>query len=273
MIDVGGGAFMSGSDPVEALFKVDFTMAVPTGPARSHTSFVLARLNSRFAANGDGLNFVDLQFDSLGWQWHDGNLREDGVRGYLGFSFLNIDVQRDVTINNDISARISFLGFRGGMQAEVDEDTVFLLKGALDVLGMAYTRRLDDGADSNGESAGGFLETGIQIHNAFRVVVGDKYGATLGKPYQYRDGAECESYIDYWGYERTHCRDTYATGWDDVRSTNTTYLSAGWNIAKHFGIFGEARYSVYDVRDDSGQTYESNNGRFQLLFGAKISTR
>lgn len=258
MIEVGGGvAYTGGENPVEAVFKVEAVAGVDEG----YTQYILAKVSGMATAGADGVSYVDFQFDTLGMHWGD-------VANNAGVTLLGLDLQRNVVIGNDVSLRVSFLGLRGQAEAELSDDVLFSIKGALDLLGVSYTRRATDGASLTGYGTGVSAEMGVEFFDRFRIAIGEKFGVTSGKPETYYTGyVVCDTYYDDYGYSDTYCYDETATRWRDHRMTSNTYLTLTAALTEHISIFGQANYNVYVVNDSTGEVPDSGQGAWQFFFG------
>ncbi|HTL13175.1 MAG TPA: hypothetical protein VL588_11845 [Bdellovibrionota bacterium] len=259
MIEVGAGAAASTQGSIEALFRVNAQGAVDQGGGQS---FILAKITGDAAFGSDGLTYVDMEFESLGWHWGDQN-------DYVDAHVLGVNVQRNVNINNDVTARFTLLGLRGGFSDQLSPDVKLILDGAIDLLSLSYTKRVSDGADLLGWGAGLQGEAGVELFDRVRITLGEKLGTTLGSPEQVYAGVRCDTYGD--GYNATTiCQDDYVTKWNDVRVNSSTYLSIIGQLTKSLSLFGRASYNLYSVSDQTAGsgTPPSTNGEFQFVLGA-----
>ncbi|MCC7440544.1 MAG: hypothetical protein IT285_02860 [Bdellovibrionales bacterium] len=261
MIEVGAGtAFLGNDGVVEALVSVEAMAATATGP---NTAYVIVRLGGDAAIGSEGLTYLDMEFEALGWQ--AGN-QDNFVRA----SILGLDIQRNLAVNNDLSARFTLLALRGAFTTEVSEDVKVFLRGALDVLSLSYTKRVSDGQDLFGYGFGLEGEVGVELFDRVRITLGEKLGGTLGSPESVYVGVSCDTYSDGYGGYYTSCRDDYATRWNDVRVSSSTYLEILGRITENLSAFGRAAYNLYSVNDRSGSGLApSFDSEFQFMLGVK----
>ncbi len=258
MIEVGAGVSAGTENPVEALFRVNLV----GGTRLSATSyFIIARVSGDFTAGSTGVSYIDMQFEAVGYE------RRLDEFTYWGVNLLGANVNRNVGIDNEVSAQITFLGLRGGIGGNVAENVAMYVKGAADLIGIGITERRSDGAGNVGAGMTLSAELGVKLYNRVRIALGEKFGTTLGAPESVYVGTTCDTWYDDHGYPHRNCYDDYDTYYNDKRFTSNTYVSLVLDLTKNLSLFGQASYNVYVVSDNTGGTLESSDGAFQFLFG------
>lgn len=259
MIEVGGGVGHLGDteNPVEAVFKVE---AVAASGVSAYQDFIVARISGLASAGIEGVSYIDFHMESLGWQWGDSE-------AFTALTFLNFDVQRNVPINNDVTLRVTFVGVRGEIDTDLSDEVAFSLKGAIDLIGIGFTRRTDT-ASLVGSAMGASGEVGFKFFDRFRIALGEKFGMTSGKPETYYTGyVVCEDYYDDYGYVDSYCYDETETRFRDNRLTSNTYVALTASLTENISVFGQASYNVYVVNDSTGETVNSSDGAWQFFMG------
>lgn len=260
MIEVGGGAGYLGNNtekPIEAVFRVE---AVAADGVTAYQDVILARISGLASAGLNGVSYIDFHLESIGWQAGDSET-------FGAITFLNLDLQRNIPIGQALSLRVTFLGVRGELSEQISDKVIFSLKGAIDMLGVGYTRRTD-GEGLVGLGTGLSGEIGFKFFERFRIAIGEEFGMVNGKPETYFTGyTVCDTYYDDWGYSRTYCHDETATRFRDNRFTSNTYLSLAASITENISVFGQASYNLYVVSDDTGDTRNSSKGTWQFFMG------
>lgn len=258
MIEVGaGGAALGAGNPIDAVFKVEGQVGGEGHVVNER--FVVASVDAAFTVGPDGVRYIDYRFESFGF--------ESGVPEELmgAITFLNIDIQRNVVINNDLTYRITLVGLKGELGGAVGEGVKMYVKGAMDLLGIAYTKRASDGESMVGVGSGFEGEIGMSIDDTFRVAVGQKVGWVAGKP-ESRHYIQCDLVCDEWGcYD--YCYNETDTFYNDHRVTSSTSLDLSYSLGANLGLFGQAAYNVYMVSDDTGETRDSVDAAWQFFFG------
>jgi hypothetical protein len=268
MIEIGGGAFLGTGEPVEALIRVDFFNG---STLASDSQFVLARVSGDVVVGANGVSYVDVALDSLGFQRYD-----DSDDRYLlmgSFSLLNVDIERNIAIDNEVTLRVTLVGLRGEIDLNANEDLKVIFKGAVDLVGLGYTQRLSDGASLLGLGGGATLEAGLQIQDRYRVAIGVKDTEILGKSRQVPDGMDCYDYELWDGSYRTRCRDTFHTIYDDQRGPSRLYATLEASISDDFKVFAQGACQVYSVVDRSDEVQGSREHQWQLVLGGSYAIR
>jgi hypothetical protein len=248
MIEVGGGAAALGNGGIEALFRVNAVGATPTG-GQSH--FIWARISADFAGTENGISYIDMQFETLGFQY--------GTReANWAWSAVQLDLQRNLAIGNAMQLKVALIGLRGEIGGEVAPELEMYLKAAIDLIAVGYSRRASDGAESVGWGQGLSLELGFKMYDRVRIAIGEKLNMNLAKPFQSGTRTTC----DDWG-----CDSRPIIDYQDSRFTSNTYLSVIGDITRNFSAFAQAGINVYVVNDSTGETVNSSQAGFQLLFG------
>ncbi|MBI2606170.1 MAG: hypothetical protein HYW49_08835 [Deltaproteobacteria bacterium] len=271
MIQIGGGA-MNGPKAIEALFRVNGSSKIPLDGDNDAPYFIVARINMDMTAGSGGVPFIDLQFDGIGYETGNDDMFS---KNFVSFSLLNLDLQKDLAINNELSYRISFIGIKAGAEGYLSEDAKIAIKGALDLLGFALSERASDGSRTDGAGGYGLSgEIGFKFFEKYHVAFGEKFGATFSDGIQYVDGIECHtSYNHYgngysgYGYSSTYCKDRIVTDYRQHRYTSRTYLNLAADLTKNLQAFGQVSYNVYKVRDRTGKVAASTNSALAFKLG------
>ena len=258
LLEIGGGVAFLSDRPVDAFFRVDY--AADAG-RRMGSHFIVVRTNTTATLGENGVRYLDLHVNSLGWE------NGDAVNGY-GLTLLNLDIQRNVATNQGVSLRVTFLGVHAQLETQVEPNLNFILRASADLIGLGYTQRLSDGASLVGLGTGASIEAALRINQRFRIAFGDELGLTSGKPREVYGGDQCDTVYTY-GRAYTSCYNTTGTRWDDQRLTNSAYLNFTADIIRNLQAFGEARYSIYSVSDATGSVRGSLDGAFQLFLGVQ----
>lgn len=258
MIEVGAGVAAGTESPVEALFRVNLTGGTRLGDT---SYFIVARVSGDFTAGESGVSYIDMQFEAVGYE------RRLDEFTFWGVNLVGANVNRNVAIDNEVSAQITFLGVRGGVGGQVADNVAMYVRGAADLIGIGITERRSDGAGSVGAGMTLSAELGVKLYNRVRIALGEKFGTTLGKPESVYVGTTCDTWYDDYGYPHRHCYDDYDTYYNDRRFTSNTYVSLVFDLTENLSLFGQAAYNVYVVHDHTGGATDSIDGAFQFLFG------
>ena len=268
MIEVGTGAVTVGKT-VDLLLRVDASVTTPNG---SGSRFVIARVTSNVGVGDKGVNYVDINLSGLGYQVDSNDLYS---KGYVAFTLLNADYQRNVSIDNSGMFRISLIGLKGAYENEINEDVKFMIKGALDLLGLSTTTRLADGQQMSGGGAGGSLEFGLEFQEKYRIAFGGKVNQTYTDGVTHYDGVQCNTYYDTYndpygygyGYSQTYCSKHYSTTYLKNTTASTLYMSLVAELTKHLQAFGQVSYNVYKMTDKRGEYPSSRKSNVMFSVG------
>lgn len=271
MIQIGGGA-MSSPKSIEALFRVNGSAKISLDGDDDAPYFIVARINMDMTAGNGGVPFIDLQFESIGYEMGDDDMFS---KNFVSFSLLNLNLQKDLAINNELSYRITFLGIKAGAEGYLSEDVKIAVKGALDLLGFALSERASDGSRTDGAGGYGLSgEIGFTFLERYHVAFGEKFGATFSDGISYVNGVECDTYYhnNYgngygYGYSSTYCHDRVVTDYRQHRYTSRTYLNLAADLAKNLQAFGQVSYNVYKVKDRTGKVAASTDSALELKLG------
>ena len=129
MIQVGGGVEADSSGEVSVLLAVNFA-GIPDLEA---TLWYYARLRGEVAFNGQGVPYLDIRFAPLGVTFDE-----------FGAELLPVHIQRNVSIDNAISVRVTAVGFRAGTNTDVRWGGVIpFARMAVDALGFKTAHFLE----------------------------------------------------------------------------------------------------------------------------------
>ncbi len=268
MIEVGTGTIINNTR-TEVLLEVRTNIIKRT---TDQVFYVLARIDANMSA-GNEISYLDISFESLGYGVGD-------KENYIEAALLNLNIQRNLMINNLAQTRISFLGIRGALDTPISNDLDLLVKGAVDLFGVAYSKRASDGLSSTGSTSGIELEAGVRIKDKFRITFKAKSNSVTSKGDTYYNGYYCAQYYEpgyydpdgyyYPGYYHTQCYDSYSTYFHDKRIMNDLSLNFNYRVNSKINIFSKIGYSVYKVIDETDPTsnIRSKNSSYQFLFGA-----
>lgn len=271
MIQIGGGA-MSSPKSIEALFRVNGSSKISLDGDNDSPYFVVARINMDMTAGSGGVPFIDLQFDGIGYETGNEDMFS---KNFVSFSLLNLNLQKDLAINNELSYRITFLGIKAGAEGYLSEDVKIAVKGALDLLGFALSERASDGSRTDGAGGYGLSgEVGFTFLEKYHVAFGEKFGATFSDGIKYVDGIECHTSYDHYGngyssygYSSTYCKDRVVTDYRQHRYTSRTYLNLAADLTKNLQAFGQVSYNVYKVKDRTAKVAASTDSALEFKLG------
>lgn len=254
MIEIGAAPVSGLTQPIEALFRVNL-VAGDQGYGRDFV--ILAKISADGTWNGQENSYIDMQFEALGWQ-------SDMKDTYIGVTLVSGDIQRNVQIGNDLTARISFLGVRGSVGGDISRNASVYLKGAADLIGIGMTRRSFDKAQYSGAGSGFNGEFGIKFFDHVRIAVGQDVGFTGGGSQTSLVGYTCETYYDSYGYSYQDCYNDYETTYSKSGLTSKSYVDLVIDLTQNLKLFGQASYNVYAY--DEQQSSDSYRGA-GLIFG------
>lgn len=275
MIEVGAGAGTTlgradDAPAVEILFKVEAVR----GTKFEGGALVWGRIDGDFGVASDAaeLSYADIEFNGPGYAMYEKGLPV-AAHGYLG----HVEYQRDFSIGLDHMVRISVLGLKVAYDIGITEKTRFLVGAAGDLLGYSYTRRISDGAESDGFSGGFSAYTGVARSGkwGYRIVTGGEWTSVNSKPEHFRDpnyyNCQCDYYDTYCdgygsGYNR-QCRDAYITEYQDQRSFGRYYVKYLQSLGSRLSVYAQGRYQVYEVRDLSDEVADSSERSLRLILG------
>lgn len=275
MIQIGVGA-MNSDKTVDVLLRVEGNAIVNNGSSY----YVIARVKSDVATNGKALDYVDIQFNGLGFGISEKDLFS---KGFIDITFLNFNYSKNVAINQNNMARITFIGLRGGYENKVTDDLAFLIKGSVDLLGFGLSDRINETQNgrTDGIASGASIEAGFKFLERYKITFSHTRNVVQSDPVQYYNGTSCSTYYyddcydPYYGYgaycggwAQTTCGPNYSTRYTQQRTSSSTALNITADISKNFQAFGQVAYNVYKVRAELGQTVESRNDAIQFKFGA-----
>lgn len=271
LLEIGGGSVTS-KNTIEALIRVNTNV---TYDRYDGSYYVLVRMNADGSISKNNLNYVDFELHALGAGFNvEGTYLNTFVEGTL----LNINYQRNVSINMNDQLLISLVGIRGGATLEVHEDLKILAESAVDfvALGVSSKRVSDSATLSSQGSSGGLayrVQLAVELMKRFRIAAGVEGSIVSGKGTTYNTGAVvCNTYYDYWysGYyysNYSYCYDQTATDYAQTFTTRSSYLSVSAQITERLKAFGKVAYNVYTIKDVSREIENSQNYGWNFLFG------
>jgi len=266
MIEVGGGAAHLGdSTSIEALIRVRAEIGSDTSFI-SGDRFILVRVNADGTVGLDGVRFIDIDFETLGYEWKGHN-----EFTMAGLSVINGSLDRNLPINNAMTVSLNFLGIKGGFGGHLTPEIEGYLRGAINLLGIAYSERLADGQANTGSSSGLQIEAGLQILKKFRIAIGHEVKSVNNDPFTYETGGySCDTYYsdnDYYSSSYTSCSPDTNTVYLERRVLNDTSLTLVAELTRNLQLFGEVHYNIYSVISDTGEFNSTRDSALQLFLG------
>lgn len=182
----------------------------------------------------------------------------DGKGNYvaIGANLLSAAVERNLQLDNGLTARLSFIGFEGRINAKLAEDVEFFVNLIADVLGTGISRTgtaENELVSSFGNTFAGKAEAGLRIAKTSYIKVGQK-GQYLG--------AEVYENGGIWCFE--NCK---GTAYDRSRTSSSTYLDVKAELAKNLIAFVEAQYSTFNVTEQYNPAQNATNKSMQVFVG------
>jgi len=260
-----GGAQLSGARGLELLFEIKGTVS-GSNDSQSLNRYVIAKLDGGVIV-GQGfteLPYVDIQLDLFSDQVGSGDFNNNS---WTAVAILGVDLKRDITIDNGLTVRMSFLGVRGGIEGQINESTKIFAKGALDFLAISASNRLSDDSLAVGAGGGFKGEIGAEFLGKIRIILGQDLGVTYANPetMSYR---RCGLvYNEYYGFYENVCYRETSTIYRHSRWTSNTFLRLMADLHQNFAVFGQIGYSAYIVSDDYNLVPSSSDGQWQFRFG------
>lgn len=279
LIEIGAGVAAPSGVPseLEALFHVEL-VAGSSVPRNAY--FIWARINAdaSFAPSAlDALtsqggtlapSYVDFRFETLTYQ-------KGFSEKYWSVSLATAELTRNVALQNDLSARVTFVGVRGSGGAEFSEKISFFIRGALDLIGLGLSRQgatdPAPGSKDVGPTMGFSAEAGVRLFKRVRISLGGDIDALWADPVREVVGRKCDFFYDEWGYEVRECYDKFETNYQKRHLYTSAHAKFAVELGKSLGLFGKASYQIYSVddRDQPGQS-SSESG---LIFLMGVSGR
>ena len=269
MIEIGAGAASLGnSSPIEGLFRVD--LGVNTAGLSEQSMLIIARVKGSVATDLNQVSYMDFNFETLAYQ--------QGVEDhYVKIQFLGGDLQRNLAINNKLTARITFLGLAVNNSAALKADELeFYFRLAASLIGLGYTERLSDGLNDLGYSPDLNIESGLRINKKYRVSIGAQLASILTKPYRFNDGTfNCTSFGQGpgggTGAFGSTCNPEASGSFLESRYLARFYMNAIAEFTETLSLFGSAQYNIYSAQSDTNGFERSSDGALQLILGLNVS--
>lgn len=254
MIEIKGGARVGKT--FEALFQVDIEEKTKLFKDEDGSNnvpyFVIVKFNLALSSDNKQSSFADVEINTIGIEAID-------ERSKFLISAFNVKFQRNVDIGLSSLLRISFVGIRGSLEEEINSNLKFLLAGAIDLVGVAYTERLSDLNQFNTNNFYAVkLETGLEINKKFRFIFGADMASFWG------DAKNTDTFIcDDTG----NCSLNRQTEFMQTRRIASIYSKLLYKAGKNMRIFAQISRESFSVTEKTGRINSSSEKAILIQSG------
>ncbi len=252
LVEVSGGARVSKT--VEALIKVDFEERAKLSEQKSNENpyFVIAKLKVYMSSGNKTVSYVDAEINSIGFEVADAN-------SSFSMTALNVNWQRNIDIGISSIMRVSFVGFRGKFEEELNSNLKFLIEGAVDLAGVATIERLSDyNQFKTNDYYAGRLEAGLEINRKFKIMLGVD-GARYWGDAEHKTSVVCD--------QTGACFNKGEVEYNQTRSTTALYLKLFANLNKNLRVFTQLSQNTFRVDEKTGRIASSKDKAIQIQTG------
>lgn len=270
LIEIGAGVSSQRGNTVDALIKVSTNVTSDTSYG---AYYVLVRMNADGTISAGNLNYVDFELHALGAGISTDNV---ALNGFLEATLLNINYQKNLSINLQDQLLVSLVGIRGGATLEVHEDLKVLAESAVDFVALGVSSKRASDAASLAPNRSGLayrVQIAVELMKKFRIAAGVEGSITQGKGTTSKTGAVvCDTYYDYYSYgyyysTYTYCYDVTQTNYAQTFTSRSAYLSVAAQITDRLKAFGKVAYNVYSIKDYSQEVQSSHDASWMFMFG------